>query len=251
MQLQEGYAILGLSQGTGLEEVKKAFRRLAFELHPDLNPSHDAGPRFQRLNEAYVLVKAHLEKTGGSPSAGPTETAKQPPPPRGAERRERVTPPGEQPRAKVYYKKEEVLQDILKDPFARKVFEDIYNEISRSKKARPTINAGKAPQQREMRLEWGSKGVTFDFSQGVWEGIKVWIRGQLDERQDLRVDASGIRPGGVVRLQIREGGWSGTMQTLEVTLPAGYVPGQPIRLKGLGRRIGPWKGDLYVRLLAR
>jgi molecular chaperone DnaJ len=39
--------------------------------------------------------------------------------------------------------------------------------------------------------------------------------------------------------------------TLEVTLPPDFAPGRPIRLKGLGRHFGPWKGDLYLHLLAK
>ncbi len=53
-----------------------------------------------------------------------------------------------------------------------------------------------------------------------------------------------------MRLQVRQG-WNGKPVTVEVTLPLDYKAGRPVRLKGLGRKFGPWVGDLYVRLLVR
>ena len=38
---------------------------------------------------------------------------------------------------------------------------------------------------------------------------------------------------------------------VEFTLPEDFVVGRPVRLKGLGNRIGPWRGDLYIRLYAK
>ena len=53
MTLKECYEILRLDQSASLDEIKHAYRRRAFELHPDLNPGvADAGQRFQQLNEA-------------------------------------------------------------------------------------------------------------------------------------------------------------------------------------------------------
>ena len=57
MTLKECYEILRLDQSASLDEIKHAYRRRAFELHPDLNPGvADAGQRFQQLNEAYVIL---------------------------------------------------------------------------------------------------------------------------------------------------------------------------------------------------
>ncbi|NHZ48863.1 DnaJ domain-containing protein, partial [Nitratidesulfovibrio liaohensis] len=65
MTLRECYRILQVGNGASLDEVKKAYRKLAFELHPDLNPGRpDAARRFQRLNEAYVLLSRTLDTVG-------------------------------------------------------------------------------------------------------------------------------------------------------------------------------------------
>jgi len=51
------YEILGVSRNSSPDEIKKAFRRLALQYHPDRNSS-DAGAeeRFKELNEAYSVL---------------------------------------------------------------------------------------------------------------------------------------------------------------------------------------------------
>jgi molecular chaperone DnaJ len=50
------YAILGLARTASDGEIKKAFRRLARELHPDVSDAPDAEERFRELAEAYEVL---------------------------------------------------------------------------------------------------------------------------------------------------------------------------------------------------
>jgi molecular chaperone DnaJ len=50
------YDILGVPRGADDEEVKRAFRRLAQQWHPDVNTSPDADERFKEINEAYQVL---------------------------------------------------------------------------------------------------------------------------------------------------------------------------------------------------
>jgi DnaJ-class molecular chaperone len=51
------YATLGVSRNAGEEEIRRAFRRLAKELHPDLHPSDTAAAeRFKRVSAAYDIL---------------------------------------------------------------------------------------------------------------------------------------------------------------------------------------------------
>jgi molecular chaperone DnaJ len=53
------YEILGVSRGADEKEIKKAFRRLARELHPDVSDAPDAEDRFREAAEAYEVLSKH------------------------------------------------------------------------------------------------------------------------------------------------------------------------------------------------
>ncbi|MFI5272706.1 MAG: molecular chaperone DnaJ [Ktedonobacterales bacterium] len=50
------YEVLGVTRGANEEEVKKAFRRLARQFHPDVNKDKSAEERFKEINEAYEVL---------------------------------------------------------------------------------------------------------------------------------------------------------------------------------------------------
>ncbi len=50
------YEVLGISHAASGEDVKKAFRKLALEYHPDRNKNSDAEERFKEVSEAYQVL---------------------------------------------------------------------------------------------------------------------------------------------------------------------------------------------------
>src|SRR5580693_7035736 len=50
------YEVLGVSRDASDADIKKAFRRLARELHPDVNSEPDAEERFKEAAEAYEVL---------------------------------------------------------------------------------------------------------------------------------------------------------------------------------------------------
>ncbi len=51
------YEILGITQSADAQSIKQAYRRLARQFHPDLNPGNqEAEERFKSLNEAYEIL---------------------------------------------------------------------------------------------------------------------------------------------------------------------------------------------------
>lgn len=61
-QKRDYYDILGVSRGASSDEIKKAYRKLAHQYHPDKNPGdRSAEERFKEISEAYEIL-GHPEK---------------------------------------------------------------------------------------------------------------------------------------------------------------------------------------------
>lgn len=180
----------------------------------------------------------------------------------------------------VHAEQQEVLRDILNDSFARRVFEDIYSEIRKkgpqpehTEAPRPTAAQKKTRERTVLRPGAAASpptapptappaaspksGFSFsldqfglDFSKGMGNTVKGWLRSQIDEEQTIRLPATGLFPGARVRLQIRRG-LSDELTTLEVVLPSDFMVGKPIRLRGMGKKLGSVQGDLYLTVLCR
>lgn len=65
------YGILGVERGADASEIKRAYRKLARELHPDVNPDPGAQERFREVSAAYEVLtdpeKRRVVDLGGDP----------------------------------------------------------------------------------------------------------------------------------------------------------------------------------------
>jgi len=50
------YQILGITKSATLADIKKSYRKLALQYHPDRNKSKDAGEKFKEINKAYEVL---------------------------------------------------------------------------------------------------------------------------------------------------------------------------------------------------
>ncbi|MCA1743028.1 MAG: DnaJ domain-containing protein [Desulfovibrionales bacterium] len=264
MNLQQCYKILRVGPDDDLDAVKKAYRDLAFKHHPDLNPNdHQAGLKFHQINTAYVTLRDVLKnqkpgdkfktKTGANPTYSRARASSTYQKQAGKARQDKSEYKKQEfdpdaRRKKFFYRQEEVLKDILNDPFARQVFEDIFNKIKRT--GGKDISSIPVIKKRRLKLEWGKYKLDLDLSRGFFSGVRRWFSSQLDDEQTVYLNPIKLRPGASIRINI-ERKWSGPVQSVNVNLPDDYVVGRPVRLRGMGRKIGPWKGDLYLRLLAK
>ncbi len=71
---QDPYEVLGVSRDADNDTIKKAYRRLARQLHPDVNPDPATHERFKEVGRAYEVLsdpeKRRMFDLGGDPFAG-------------------------------------------------------------------------------------------------------------------------------------------------------------------------------------
>tara|TARA_R110002020_G_scaffold37239_1_gene112410 strand:+ start:14039 stop:14869 length:831 start_codon:yes stop_codon:yes gene_type:complete len=73
--LEQAYQVLGLNPGADDTAAKRAYRKIASKVHPDVNPSPDANQAFQKAAEAYEAITwkgpgSFAYKRGGAGDSG-------------------------------------------------------------------------------------------------------------------------------------------------------------------------------------
>ena len=109
------YSILNVSQSSSLEEIKKSFRKLALELHPDHNPNDlESEERFKEITEAYgvlsdPLKKKEYDRFRADTLAGRTTGS-----------------------SNFRYSQEDIFASMFRGENAREIFEELNREFNRS-----------------------------------------------------------------------------------------------------------------------
>ena len=57
MKYKDYYSILGVEKNAGVEDIKKAYRKLARKYHPDVSKDANAEEKFKEVSEAYKTLK--------------------------------------------------------------------------------------------------------------------------------------------------------------------------------------------------
>ncbi len=70
--MSDYYQVLGVARDASAEDIKKAYRKQARQLHPDVNPGPDAEERFKAVGQAYEVLsnpeKRQVYDLGGDPN---------------------------------------------------------------------------------------------------------------------------------------------------------------------------------------
>lgn len=205
------YDILGVPKETTAEDLKKAFRRLARQFHPDLNPNDKtAEDRFKDINEAYEVLsdptnRSKYDQYGRYWKQRGFQEAARSPSSRGWNGRgsDRAAPEG-----------------MNFDEFS-----DFNSFVDQLLNRRDAPNPSGTP--RESYRPGTSK-----------TSYTVPRTARRDAEARLTVPLEKAYTGGRERIRLEDG------RSLEVNMPAGMVTGQRVRLKGQGVS----GGDLYLKI---
>ena len=267
MDYKDYYKILGVERKASEAEIRKAYRKLAMQYHPDRNPEDkQAEERFKEINEAYQVLsdpqkRAHYDRLGSDYSNWQR---------RGAPGDFNWDQYGGFPGGTRVNPDE--MQDIFSD-FFRTIF-GIRGEEPGSRHSQ----AQGYQKELEISLDEAYKGTTrvlqsnekqkqVRIPAGVRTGSKVRVAGAgpngldlyliVDVKDDKRFERRGddLHTTATVSVFTAILGGEADVETLngkvKLNIPAGTQPEQVFRLSGRGmphlKNINE-KGDLYVRL---
>lgn len=266
--MKDYYQTLGVPENAGDEDIRKAFRKLAFQYHPDKNLGHEkeAEEKFKDINEAYGVLSDPVKRQqydqvrqGGMAGAGFN--------------------PGQG----FNYSQQDIFRDAFTnqanldelnrmfaqqglrfDPeFLNRVFFSANNVVFRvynfggggarsytynsQPAARPEESQVTMPEYKPNFLERWAASTTLKLSQFVMRkafGIQVPDPPvNLDISRDFKITSSEAASGGKKIYRLRK---CLKIRKLMVKIPAGIQTGTRIHLKGLGKKEGNQTGDLFL-----
>jgi curved DNA-binding protein len=265
MDYKDYYKVLGVDRKASDDDIRKAYRKLAKQYHPDYNPNNkQAEERFKEINEAYEVLgdskkRGHYDRLGSDYSQWQR---------RGA--------PGDFNWDS--YGGSRVNYDDLNDMFGGGGFSDFFQTIFGMGGRQPRSQMQGYQQELEITLEEAYKGtsrlIQSDGKQkqvripaGVRTGSKVRVANSgpngldlyliVDVKEDQRFERRGndLHTTTTVSMFTAILGGEADVETLEgkikLNIPPGTQPEQVFRLAGRGMphvKNPKENGDLFVRV---
>lgn len=241
--MKDYYKILDVPENASQAEIKKAFRKLAFQHHPDTNPGNEqkATERFKEINEAYGVLgdenqrrQYDLARKGQFAGAGYGGYSQ---------------------------------QDIFRQTFSNRA---MYEELSRMfAQAGLRFDADFLNNMffggRGFATQQGYRYTTVSTHKPNWLqrqvnkvaakmsrfaikrlfGVDLEPPQILDRHIELEIPRGEAEKGGERQISYKR---NGRKKRLMVKIPVGIRSGTKIRLKGMGAQKGKKSGDLYLHI---
>lgn len=274
--MKDYYRILGVQENATQEELKRAFRKLAFKCHPDTNPGNEkqAEEKFKELNEAFGVLgdedkrrQYDLARKGQFAGAGYGTGY-----------------------GGFQYSQQDIFRDIFSDPstlnelnrmfgqaglrfdqdFLSRVFfggqgtafqfygkpgaasQQFYRSGNETvfQQSQPDVNF---PVRRAGWLERLFTRILFKFGGFILRAVfglsSDSLPGQeLDQHIQLEISQAEADAGSEKALNYQRGNET---KKLMVKIPRGVQTGTKIRLKGMGMKLGKTYGDLFLHITVK
>jgi curved DNA-binding protein len=269
MEYKDYYKILGVPRTAGGDEVKRAYRKLARQYHPDKNKAKGAEDKFKEINEAYEVVgddkkRKAYDQLGANWRAG-----------------ERFTPPpgwdfgqgspfrgGARARANAGAEDAGGFSDFFSSLFGGGLggFEDAeaaYGAPSRDQRAKLEITLEDSYEGATRSVTIGKRTLSVKIPKGILAGQTIRLTGQGTRGGNLLLEvefaphAEFNVDGRDIQVSVPIAPWEAALGgkvpvptlggTVELTIPADSRGGRRLRLKGRGLP-GTTPGDQLVTL---
>ena len=219
---KEYYQILGVPRNATEEQIKKAYRKLAMQYHPDRNPGREkwANEKFKEINEAFSVL-GDLEKRKQYDQFGTVGN----------------------------------VGDIFGNPFTRTTFEDLMKDFGGSGLGFDFLDNifGDFLKGRSFSFKTfsrgfgGPRGMRFEAPGGI-NLEEIFGQAQPLPHQDVRYEITITREQAAQGLEkdlIRKG------KKLRVKIPAGVKTGTKVRLRNARQTTDSQPGDIVILVKVR
>ncbi len=266
VEYKDYYAILGVKRDAKPDEIRKAYRKLAKEFHPDVNKTPNAEEKYKEINEAYEVLKDPDKRSKYDTLGADWKNGQDFTPPHGWGN---FTNGGSFTSGSDF---SEFFRSIFGNANGFGGFQDIFSGKKYSyspnteQEAALTLTLEQIYHGGEMTMSLnGSSTINVRLPKGITEGSRIKLKGKASNGSDLFVNIH-VAPHAVFSLdgfditqEITLNVWDAVLGSdisvsaldgsVTVKLPAGIQDGQKLRLKGKGlpKRNGSF-GDMYIRV---
>jgi curved DNA-binding protein len=245
VQFKDYYEVLGVARAASADDIKKSFRKLARQYHPDVAKNKkSAEEKFKEINEAYEVL-SDPDKRKKYDELGPNWK-------QGAEFRPPPSWGGQDYRQARTYTRGQPGQGGSEFEFGGTTgFSDFFEQLFGGSRGRGGSPFGRPGGVSEADLAERGRDVEGDIMVTLEEAMKGSVRSVSLRRAEVCSNCGGT--GEKNRKPCPVCGGTGQVsknETYQVKIPAGVTDGQRLRVAGRGESgsNGGTAGDLYLRV---